>query len=413
MELSEIREIFWPLLEPLKKSSPVQISKDDIKLNDEDNLKIAYDWAVKYYENEEKRRSSIEGKSTIFIGTVGFLITILLTITKDLSSLSGYQSIVSVIAFVIIIIYLCRVVWFAIRALARNHYHAIGLKDFIVEDDNYRKQLITTLINCAKKNAKAVDLKVDYMTMAQEYFKRAIWAIAIYSVILMIFVLYKSQDNIIKLFFQIYAVTSMEYVSMGIFIITLCILIFNFTPKSETKILGIVSKIDSGLASFWGKIGSCFVFIIGVFAFYILMSMVILNILEYFLYKDTELLNLLGFFAILGISFMAVIVLYKKYKRKMLGLIDYFKLWADFAAVLIPVVVMYKTYYISGTDQAVHSNSLLIMLLSNEGLLGIPFVILLIRFIIAFNKLKKDEQKIDLNLNNANDESKGDDLNAR
>lgn len=54
MKLSEIRELFWPLLEPLKESPPIQISKDDIKLNDEENLKIAYDWAVKYYESEER-----------------------------------------------------------------------------------------------------------------------------------------------------------------------------------------------------------------------------------------------------------------------------------------------------------------------------------------------------------------------
>lgn len=319
------------------------------------------------------------------------MITILLTITKDLSSVSGLQSLVSVTAFGIIIIYLCRVVWFAIRALARNHYHAIGFNDFITEDDSYRKQLITTLINCAKKNTKVVNLKVDYMTMAQEYFKRAIWTIAIYSVLLMIFVLYKSQDNIIKLFFQICAVTSIKYVIIAMFIITLCILIFNLFPKSETKMLETVSEIDRILTPFWSKIGICFSFIIAVFAFYIAMSMYILNIMEFFFYHDTELLKLLGFFAILGISFTATIVLYKKCKEKMLGLIDYFKLWADFAAVLIPVVIMYKTYYISGTDQAVYSDSLLLMLLSNEGLLGIPFVILLIRFIITFNKLKKDE----------------------
>jgi hypothetical protein len=395
--LSEFREKVWPLLESLDNSLPTQIREENITLADEENLKTAYDWAVKYYESEDKRSSSVEAKSTIFIGAVGFLITILLTITKDLLTTSGFQGLVSVMAFSIIIIYLCRVVWFAIKALERNNYHRMGYNDFAIEYDNYRKRLIITLINYTKKNAEIINRKVEYMTMAQEYFKRAIWAIAIYSVLLIIFVLYKNKNYIINVFSS---VTLLSYVLIVMFIIILCILIFNLPQKNNPKILQNINKIDDVSTSFWSKIGSCFIFIIAVFVFYIAMSMYILNVMEFFLNQDAELLKLLGFFAILGISFTAAIVLYKYSKDKILELIEYFKLWADFAAVLIPVVVMYKTYYIPGADQAVHSNSLMIMLLSNEGLLGIPFVILLIRFIITFNRLKRKETEKCQNQNN-------------
>lgn len=399
MKLTEIREKVWPLLEPLDNSSPPQIRKENITLTNEENLKTAYDWAVKYYENEDKRSSTVETKSAIFIGTVGFLITILLTISKDLLTISGFNGLVSVMAFSVIIIYLCRVVWFAIKALQRNKYHTIGFKDFIIEDDNYRKQLIVTLINYAKKNEEVVNQKVDYMTMAQEYFKRAIWAIAIYSVLLVIFVLYKNQHNIIKIFSEICRIITMKYVFIAILISLAVLFIFRFNlHKHEIKILKYANKVDINLISFWGKIGICFGFIILVFAFYILISIILLEILESHLYQNADLLKLLGFFAILCVPFAVTIGLYKKLKIIMHELKDYFKLWADFGAVLIPVVIMYKDYYLPETHHVSYSNNLLIMLLSNEGILGIPFVILLIRFIIAFGELKeKEKEKQNLN----------------
>ena len=193
MKISEIREVVWPLLEPLENKLTVQIREDIINLKDEENLKLAYEWAIKCYEAEEKRSISIEGKSTIFIGTVGFLITILLTITKELSSSSGTQVLFNVIAFGVIIIYLCRVVWFAIKALQVGNYHTVAYSDFIAGDDNYRKRLIVTLINYTKKNTEVANLKVDYMKMAQEYFKRAICSIGIYIVVLVILAISKQE----------------------------------------------------------------------------------------------------------------------------------------------------------------------------------------------------------------------------
>ncbi len=177
------------------------------------------------------------------------------------------------------------------------------------------------------------------------------------------------------------------------------IFIFNLHKKNELKVLKYANKIDSNLISFWGKIGICFGFIIVVFAFYILISIVILKLMEFILYQNADLLKLLGFFAILCIPFAVTIWLYKDFRKVMLELKDYFKLWADFGAVLVPVVIMYKAYYLPEITQASHSNNLLIVLLSNEGILGIPFVILLIRFIVAFGDLKENEREKNQNQN--------------
>lgn len=391
MKLSKIREMFWPLLDPLNSSSsPTPIREENITLANEENLKTAYDWAVKYYENEDKRSSSVEAKSTIFIGSVGFLITILLTITKDLLTTSGFQGLVSVMAFSVIIIYLCRVAWFAIKALERNNYHTMGYNDFAIEDDNYKKRLITILLNYAKQNAEIVNRKVEYMTMAQEYFKRAIWAIAIYSVLLISFSVYKNKDCI-----------ALSYVYIVVLIIVLSILLFNSYKKNKPKVLETVNEIDSISTSFWSKIGNCFGFIINVFIGYIIIAIFVLKSMEKILYGNNDQLKLVGFFALIFIASLVAIGMYIAFRKTMSELLNYFKLWADFAAVLIPAVIMYKTYYIPGTNQAVYSDNLFVMLLLNEGMLGIPFVILLIRFIIAFDKLKKDETEKSLNPNNA------------
>lgn len=192
MKLSSIRESVWPLLEPINPELPHKISTEDINLTKDENIKMAYDWAIKYYENEEKRSSSIDGKLTIFIGTVGFLITILLTITKDLKVVLEFQALVNVVAFSVIIIYLCRVVWFAIKGLQAGTYHTIGSSDFISGDVNYQKQLIVKLVNYTNKNSNVVNRKVDYMTMAQAYFKRAICSIGLYAVFIILYYIAKS-----------------------------------------------------------------------------------------------------------------------------------------------------------------------------------------------------------------------------
>lgn len=71
----------------------------------------------------------------------------------------------------------------------------------------------------------------------------------------------------------------------------------------------------------------------------------------------------------------------------------YYRLWADFIAVLSPIVIMYQTYYASQVHLDIPEDSIIIIMLSNKGLLGIPYVILLIRFFIAIYSLVERENK--------------------
>lgn len=192
MKCKEIREIFWPLLEPpLKEKTASTVSPEDIKLTGDD-LDKCYDLAVKYYEDEDDRKSSVESKSTIFISAIGFTTAILLSVTKDLvlSTSIDFTSAtyIYLVLLVIIVIYMARAVWFAIKALERRAYHSLTYKVIINKDNDkeYATAVITKLINFTIKNHRVVNLKVDYMVMAHEYFKRAIVAVVIYSITLAI-----------------------------------------------------------------------------------------------------------------------------------------------------------------------------------------------------------------------------------
>ncbi len=189
MKLKDIREFFWPLLEPLEQRQPQSVTLEDVKLTCED-LDKCYNLAMKYYEDENDRKSNVESKSTIFVSAIGFTTAILLSVTKDL--VLGVNNQLASVAYallillVCIVIYMARAVWFAIKALERQGYHSLSYKDIVSTKDNgeYRNLLIVKVINFTIKNQSVVNLKVDYMVMAHEYFKRAIVAIVLYSLCL-------------------------------------------------------------------------------------------------------------------------------------------------------------------------------------------------------------------------------------
>lgn len=73
----------------------------------------------------------------------------------------------------------------------------MSIEDFLIDsvDESYYKQLIAEIANKMRKNAITINGKVDNMTMAQEYFKRAIVVVALYSFIILLFFLSKSGIN--------------------------------------------------------------------------------------------------------------------------------------------------------------------------------------------------------------------------
>jgi hypothetical protein len=194
-----LRELIWPLLEKSKKQEPILI--DECKISIESNqLDGALKQAMDYYNTENERNRIVEGKSSIFIGTMSVAISVVLGVTSILFNSRDFDNnTLLLISFLfILILYLSRTLWFSIKVLEREGFHIIEIDDFLFKASNedYNKRLIADITNKTRKNSIIVNKKVSNMAMAQEYFKRAIVIIPIYSIILLISFITKSKIRI-------------------------------------------------------------------------------------------------------------------------------------------------------------------------------------------------------------------------
>ncbi len=186
----DIRELIWPLLEPLEESKQNEINETDCFWNiKEEDFILRY--VEKYSESEENRKKEVESKSTIFIGTFGVVTAVLISLTKELilndSAPVTFSKLLLICMMTLAIIYLCRAIWFSIKALERRKYYTMGFPKFMLnESTDKKRQIIIMQYNNTKKNQDEINIKVDYMTMAQEYFKRAIVVVATFSVIVFV-----------------------------------------------------------------------------------------------------------------------------------------------------------------------------------------------------------------------------------
>jgi hypothetical protein len=186
----DIRELIWPLLEPLEESKQNEINETDCFWNiKEEDFILRY--VEKYSESEENRKKEVESKSTIFIGTFGVVTAVLISLTKELilndSVPVTFSKLLLICMMTLAIIYLCRAIWFSIKALERRKYYTMGFPKFMLnESTDKKRQIIIMQYNNTKKNQDEINIKVDYMTMAQEYFKRAIVVVATFSVIVFV-----------------------------------------------------------------------------------------------------------------------------------------------------------------------------------------------------------------------------------
>lgn len=188
---NEIRDIFWPVLEPKAKPEDVPKVLDVLDI-DPSSLDLVYDWAKEYYSYEEERRQNVESKSTILIGTLGVLSAIITVVANNIISCQAVEdlssrSIIPGVILLVGIAYYCRALFYAISTLKKRPYHLIGDKEFIIRAQNseYKEHIIKNLIKMSKANADLTNLKVDDMTMAQEFFKRAIITISFFAFVLL------------------------------------------------------------------------------------------------------------------------------------------------------------------------------------------------------------------------------------
>jgi hypothetical protein len=193
---SNIREFFWPLLEKEEVNSVKPLTIEDISV-DSVNLEKALEYTLKKFEREEDRKKSVETKASLFIGTISVVTSVIVGITSVLINKNDFTTGTTTLIFLLFIltIYMARTIWFSVQTLERRNYHVISIQDFLLTGpkDDYNKKLIVEFANMITKNSTTINRKVDSMVMAQEYFKRAIVIVTLFSFALFILFFSKSQ----------------------------------------------------------------------------------------------------------------------------------------------------------------------------------------------------------------------------
>lgn len=191
---TSIREFLWPILDPLEPTKLKKISLlDDCKF-----LESEIDFELKYLEeykkSEDERKKNVENKATIFIGTFAVAITILINLVKELiinpDANITLWNVPIIVLIAITVIYLCRAVLFSIKTLERRNYATLGFPDFLfLNDIDKKRKILVKQYNAIKENQKEINIKVDYMTMAQAFFKRAVFAVLVLTIIFLLYFL--------------------------------------------------------------------------------------------------------------------------------------------------------------------------------------------------------------------------------
>lgn len=197
--ISNIREFFWPLLEKGNIPEPKQISQEDISIC-KTHLEKTLEYALSCYEAENERIKIVEGKSSLFIGTISIITSVVLGITSVFIKGSEINTGILILVFLLFMltVYMARTIWFSIKTLERKSYFSISINDFLISDsdDSYYKKLIAEITNKLRKNSITINRKVDSMTMAQEYFKRSVVIIVLNAFVLLLIFLPKSDFHI-------------------------------------------------------------------------------------------------------------------------------------------------------------------------------------------------------------------------
>jgi disulfide bond formation protein DsbB len=204
MKLFEnIRDFFWPLLEKGEAQKIQKLEPNEIKVENK-HLEQTLKYALDFYESEAQRKKTVEGKSSLFISIISVITSIILGVTTVLVKTNDFSVVLLFLIFLLFVlsIYMSRTVWFSLKTLERKAYYSISINDFLIgeKNDDYFKKLISDITNKVRKNSIVINEKVDNMTMAQEYFKRAIVIVSFYSFVILIFFISKSGVNFPKLF---------------------------------------------------------------------------------------------------------------------------------------------------------------------------------------------------------------------
>ena len=219
-----VREFFWPLFDnDDQPEAPKDLNADEILVTEE-HLPKTLEYAINSFNDQEDRRKTVEGKSSLFIATISVVTSVIIGISSAFVSTQNTNIFICILFLLLfsLTIYMIRTIWFSIKVLERSTYYMLTIEDFnIIETkESYYRKAISKVVNYTRKNSSVINSKVDNMVMAQEYFKRAIVTIALCALDLLIgFLINQTPDIQYKIEFYINTLNNIDLASWNIIII--------------------------------------------------------------------------------------------------------------------------------------------------------------------------------------------------
>lgn len=197
-------DFFFPLM-PKEEETPEprkDIQVDDVK-GDTNTLKEKVQSAKCYYEEENERNRIIEGKASMFITSSGFLGTILIGTSNILVNQEGGLvpfKILMIVCLLLFAIYMVKTIIFSVKTLTRTKFYRPDPGTLLQEadKDKFIQQLIADYVNSTTNNQEATNLKMDNVVMAQHYFKRLMWSVLLFVIVLLLYVLEKNDISVVS-----------------------------------------------------------------------------------------------------------------------------------------------------------------------------------------------------------------------
>ena len=181
--------------EPRRDEEPQKVNVEDIQ-GDDAVLSRKAAVSQQYYNDERGRTRTIEGKASMFITSSGFLGTVLIgtaNIIVSQSSNAVWLRILMIFCLLFFAIYMVGTILFALKALKRGIYSRPDPKTILnMAGGEFEKNAIADLVNSTANNQNATNLKMDYVVVAQRYYRRLMFSVLAFVVVLLLYVLHQS-----------------------------------------------------------------------------------------------------------------------------------------------------------------------------------------------------------------------------
>lgn len=175
--------------------------KVDVK-SDDQHLQEKLEYAYKCYKSEHIRRRRIETKSSIFIGAIGVLATIIVGgITRLFLGIGKFDSFEYSLIFALFLttIPILLSVYYALKALHKAKCSYIEISDFrSYQGEEFYNKLIDVLNEAIEDNIPIAEEKAKYMHKAQISFLIALVIMSLYAFIISLIYIFVMGINFLE-----------------------------------------------------------------------------------------------------------------------------------------------------------------------------------------------------------------------